>query len=103
MRPALLGLLVLSIVTAVACGGGEPADTGLPEAVGDTQLVKEAQAVANDLIRNASDCSAVEASYADVVAKLDEVEGKLVSEVGRSTLATIRTQVKNVTDACGVR
>jgi hypothetical protein len=84
-------------------GGGAKDETGVVDAVGDTELLREAQAAANDLLRNASDCAAVEASYQDVVRKLDDVEGRIQTQTGRTTLDALRKQVGNVGETCGVR
>jgi hypothetical protein len=100
----VLAVVFLSWVSA-GCGSGGGAakdETGVSEAVGDTELLREAQSAANDLIRSASDCAAVEGSYRDVVQKLDEVEGRLQTQAGRTTLEALRTQVQNVARTCGV-
>jgi hypothetical protein len=71
--------------------------------VSDTQLLAEADAAANDVIRNAFDCEAVAASLPSVMAKLEEVESQVQTVVGRTTLETLRKQVGTIGEACGAR
>ena len=78
----------------------EPAAGGI---VSDTQVLSEAEAAANEVIRNAADCEAVADSYATVMSKLDEVEGRVQTAVGRTTLGTLRKQVSTIGEACGVQ
>ncbi len=103
MRTSALVVFSALWLAAGCSGGGGKDETGVSQAVGDTQLVREAQGAANELLRSASDCAAVEASYRNVSAKLDEVESRLQTETGRTTLETLRKQVGTVAEACGVR
>jgi len=72
------GIWVLAgfLSVATACGDGEK---GLGEQVGaaisDIDVVKEAEAAANKIIRNASDCEFVKAEVEGVVQTLDDVDG----------------------------
>ena len=96
-------LVLCAVWMSAGCGGEAKDETGVSIAVGDTQLVREAQSAANGILRSASDCTAVEASYPDVRAKLDDVESRIQTEAGRTTLETLRKQVGTVAEACGVR
>jgi hypothetical protein len=98
--PALAVLAALSLLRCSGSGGTEQAVSGT---VSDTQVLAEAEAAANEIIRNAADCEAVTASFSSVMAKLDEVEGKLQTAVGRTTLGTLRKQVGTIGEACGAR
>ncbi len=100
-----LGALVALLMILSGCS--EPKSGGVDQSVAgtvsDTQALKEAEAAANDIIRNAADCEAVSASFATVTAKLAEVEGRLQTPVGRTTIETLKKQVGTIGDACGVR
>ena len=94
----LAGLLFV----ATACGDGEK---GLGEqlggAISDIDVVKEAEAAANKIVRNASDCEFVKAEVDGVVQALDDVEGEIQSVTGRTTMDALREQVRRVAEACG--
>jgi hypothetical protein len=93
--PAFLALL--------GCSGSKGTDEMVSDTVSDTQALSEAESAANEIIRNAADCAAVTASFSNVVAKLDEVEGRIQTAVGRTTLDTLRKQVRTIGEACGAR
>ncbi len=97
-----IAIAVLVSLGPLGCSGGGP-DQAVSETVSDTQALSEAEAAANEIIRNATDCQAVSASYASVMAKLDEVEARLQTAVGRTTLGTLKKQVGTIGDACGAR
>ena len=87
---------------ATACGDGEK---GLGEqlggAISDIDVVKEAEAAANKIIRNASDCEFVKSEVDGVVQALDDVEGEIQTGTGRTTMDTLREQVRRIAEACG--
>jgi hypothetical protein len=85
------------------CTGSGGTDQAIEGTVSDTQALAEAESAANEIIRNASDCDAVRASFSAVMAKLGEVEQGLQTVVGRTTLGTLKKQVQTVGDACGAR
>jgi hypothetical protein len=99
-------LLALIVSTAVACGGESDGGEGLGHQVGgvvsDTQVLKEAQTAANQIIRNQTDCETVKANIEDVNRRLDEAEGRVQTSTGRTTIAALKKQVKNIAETCGV-
>jgi len=96
-----LALAVLASLTLLGCSGSGGTDQAVAGTVSDTQVLAEAEAAANDVIRNASDCESVTASFSSVMAKLDEVEGKLQTAVGHTIVETLKKQVGTIGDACG--
>lgn len=98
------GLVAVSLLLAASCSGSNGSGNlgeQVGEAVSDNQLMKEAQAAANQIIRNATDCEAVKSNIEEVNRKLDEVEAELQTGTGRTALQSMRKQVKNVAEACG--
>ena len=99
-------LAVLALLIGAGCSSGpnesETLGNQISDTAGDTQIIKEAQSAANRIIRNTADCDAVRADIEEVWSKLDEVEAKIRTAAGRSTIQTLRKQVKNVTDTCGI-
>ena len=96
-------LLAASALLSGCGGGGGNEAQGVVTAVQDTNVVRDLQAAANDLVRNASDCERVKSLYPDVSAKLDAADSQIQSEAGRTALDTMRKQVGTVTEACGLR
>jgi len=68
--------------------------------VSDTAVLKEANAAANEVIRNSTDCDAVKAAFPATNQKLDEVAGKIRTVTGRVTLDALRTQVRTIYQNC---
>jgi hypothetical protein len=111
VRRARLGGAVLVLgLGATACGGrpseapgpGKATDLGTQTAniTADTAVMRQASAAANTIVRNATDCDAVKAALPETTRVLDEAESKIRTETGRVTLAALRSQVKNVVQAC---
>ncbi|HLE69707.1 MAG TPA: hypothetical protein VJH87_08505 [Vicinamibacteria bacterium] len=98
-----IALAVLAFLALLGCSGSGGTDKAISDTFSDTQALAEAESAANDVIRNASDCEAVTASFSSVMAKLDEVEGRLQTAVGRTTLGALKKQVGNIGEACGAR
>ncbi len=99
-------LAILSLLIGAGCDGGsnesETLGNQISDTAADTQMMKEAQSAANRIIRNMADCDAVKTDIEEVWSKLDEVEAKIRTAAGRSTIQTLRKQVNNVTDTCGI-
>jgi hypothetical protein len=96
----------IALLFAVGCGGSQKKDdTGSATAriVSDTRVVKEAEAAANEVVRSVGDCDAVKAAYPNAIAKLDAADAEAQTQTGRTTLETLRKQVKTAGEACGLR
>jgi hypothetical protein len=96
--------LALSAVLLASCSDG--ADKGVLEGevdhvVSDTHVMKEAVSAANRITRNATDCDAVRSNIEEVNRNLDEFEARLQTAAGRTSMQSLRTQVKRVAEACG--
>jgi hypothetical protein len=101
------GVFTVVALLAAACGGEEKPTPDIGQAaaeiVSDTEVLKEAQAAANDLIRSAPECEAVTALFAEVKRKLDEAAARVQTEAGRTTLQALRSRIKPIGEACGVQ
>jgi hypothetical protein len=93
-------------VSCAACGGGssQPQGGGIGAQTGaitsDTEVMREAQGAANELVRNAQDCDAVKAALPEVNRKLDEAASKIKTSTGQTTLAAVRSRVSAIAQAC---
>lgn len=104
--------LVLAAALAVGCGGGKvspspspsPTSKSLGDAMADTtwdtNVLREASAAANEVVRGAADCPTVTPIIAEAKARLDEAEPRLRTFTGRTTLDALRKQVAKVEELC---
>ena len=105
----VVGALVLGSATAfVACSGGATPSpspesnigTQVANVASDTEVMKEAQGAANELVRNAQDCDVVKAAIPNVTQKLDEAGTRVRTATGQATLAAIKARVSAIIQAC---
>src|SRR5512134_899048 len=96
------GAWVLAALLAAGACGENKRDIGKETAniVSDTNVMEEAEAAANAVIRNASDCDAVKATLPEADQKLAEAEKKIRTQAGVVALQTLKTQVQRVRDLC---
>ena len=95
------GLAVVTALALVGCGGPKGTDEMVSGTVSDRQALAEAESAANEVVRSAGDCDAVNAAFSSAVSKLDEVSGRIQTAVGRTTLENLRKQVRTIGEACG--
>ena len=93
--------VVVAMLAAVACSE-KKRDIGHEAAniVSDTNVMEEAEAAANSVVRNASDCDAVKATLPEADQKLAEAATKIRTQAGQVALQTLKTQVQRVRDLC---
>jgi hypothetical protein len=93
--------VLVAMLAAAACGEKQR-DVGKETAniVSDTNVMEEAEAAANAVIRNASDCDAVKATLPEADHKLAEAEKKIRTQAGVIALQTLKTQVQRVRELC---
>ena len=66
----------------------------------DTAIVRQAQAAANEVVRNAGDCDLAKPGIVEANRRLDEAMAKVRTATGRTTLDVLRKRVSTVADAC---
>lgn len=101
-----LSLTILCLVALVSCGSSDSASedgTAAAGVVSDTELLRQAQATVNDIVRNAADCDYVTRAAPDVYRALDEAASSAQTAVGRQSVDTLRRQVDRIAEPCGVR
>jgi hypothetical protein len=93
--------VVVALVAAAACSE-KKRDIGQDTAniVSDTNTMEQAEAAANAVIRNASDCDAVKATLPEADQKLAEASAKIRTQAGIVALQTLKTQVDRVRELC---
>jgi len=100
-------LAALLLVPVLAAGGckkskDEPKNLGeqMKDVEVDTQVMGDAQASVNEVIRSAGDCDVAKPAVAAGNAKLDEAARHIQTAAGNATLDTMRRQVRQVQDMC---
>ena len=97
-------LVSLTLTGMIGCGGeGGVGEEQVTDVASDTSLMRDATAAANGIIRNQTDCEAVKANLADVRQKLDGIEARIQTATARTTLDSLRRQVRTIAEACGAR
>jgi hypothetical protein len=103
IRPFVAALLLLPLLAA-GCkkSNDEPKDLGeqMRDVAADTEVMRDAQAAANEVIRAAGDCESAKPAIAAAMMKLDEVERNVRTAAANQTLGTLRKQVRQVQDMC---
>jgi hypothetical protein len=87
----------------VSCTGPKGTDEKVSDTVSDRQVLAEAESAANEVVRSAGDCDAVNAAFSSAMAKLDEAEGRVQTAVGRTALESLKKQVRTIGEACGAQ
>ena len=97
-------LVLLALTGTPGCGGeGGVGEEQVSEFVSDTSLMRDASAAANGIIRNQADCEAVKANLPEVRQKLVGIEAQIQTATARTTLDSLRRQVRTIAEACGAR
>ncbi len=91
--------LVVLLLPLVACQGQSP-EGQATDIAADNQILKEANAAASAVVQAAGDCAAVKAAIDEANRKLDEAERQVRTPVGRTTINTLKKQVRTIADAC---
>lgn len=80
----------------------EPKDLGeqMRDVAADTQVMEDAQAAVNEVVRATGDCELAKPAIAAANMKLDEAARHVRTAAANSTLDTLRRQVRQVEDMC---
>ena len=76
--------------------GGQAADI-----VSDTEVLRLANAAAEPVVRAAGDCETVRSVMGEAQRKLDELDSRVRTVTGKTTLDAVRKRVSDITETCG--
>ena len=101
-RALAAALLLPALLAGCAKSKEEPKDIGeqMRDVAADQQVMQDAQAAVNEVVRATSDCELAKPAIAAAHAKLDEAARHVRTAAANSTLDTLRKQVKQVEDLC---
>ena len=66
----------------------------------DTEVLREASAAANVVVRAAGDCEAVKAGLDEARRGLDDAEARVTTATGKTTLDALRKRLEDIADTC---
>lgn len=106
-RPFVPVLVALSFA-ACSAGPQEPPATTSGKDVGaqaadvasDTAALRAANAAAGEVVRAAGDCEAVKAALPEAIRRLEEIEGSVRTQAGRTTFEAVRKRVHDLAELC---
>lgn len=97
MRPAIALAVAL---LAAACQTESQVGKDTANIASDTDVLREASAAANVVVRAAGDCEAVKAGLDEARRGLDDAEARVSTATGRTTLEALRKRVEDIADTC---
>lgn len=102
MAGAAAVLLVAALIGGCKKGKDEPKDIGeqMRDVAADTQVMRDAQAAVNEVLRAGIDCDMAKPAVAHANAKLDEAARHVRTAAANATLDSLRRQVKTAQDNC---
>jgi hypothetical protein len=95
-------LLLPALLAGCTKSKDEPKDIGeqMRDVAADTQVMQDAQAAVNEVVRASADCELAKPAIAAAIMKVDEAARHVRTAAANSTLDTLRKQVRQVEDMC---
>jgi len=95
----------LSIAFAVAlltaaCRSESQVGKDAANIASDADVLREASAAANVVVRAAGDCDAVKAGLDEARRSLDDADARVTTATGKATLAALRKRLEGIADTC---
>ena len=102
VRASLAALLLPVLAVGCKKSKDDPKDLGeqMRDVAADTDVMRDAQAAVNEVIRAAGDCETARPAIAAATMQLDEAARHVRTAAANSTLDTLRKQVRQVQDMC---
>jgi hypothetical protein len=95
-----LRLALAACVLLAACRSEEQVGQDAANVASDTEVLREASAAANAVVRAAGDCEAVKAGLDEARQSLDDAEARVTTATGRTTLDALRKRLEGIADTC---
>lgn len=95
----LLLALAASLLVA-ACQDEGQAGKDAAKIASDTEVLREASAAVNVVVRQAGDCEAMKDSLPEARSSLDAAAERVVTATGRTTLDALRKRLEGIADTC---
>jgi hypothetical protein len=90
----------LVAVVSLACLGCREKQQGMENLAADQEVMKQASAAANEVVRNATDCAAAKPLIPEAYRQIDEARAKAKASTSQQTLDALKIQVDRVAQLC---
>lgn len=91
---------LVAVGLTLACLGCEEKQKQMENLATDNQVVKAASAAANDVVRNATDCSVAKPLIPEAYKQIDEARKNVKAAASQQILDTLKAQVDRVAQLC---
>jgi hypothetical protein len=91
---------LVAIGLTLACLGCEQKQKQMENLAADNQVVKAASAAANEVVRNATDCSVAKPLIPEAYKQIEEAKQNAKAVASQQILDTLKTQVDRVAQLC---
>jgi hypothetical protein len=91
--------LAVSLLAA-ACQTESRVGKDAANVASDTDVLREANAAANAVVRAAGDCEAVKAGLDAARQSLDDAEARVSTTTGKATLEAMRKRLEGIAETC---
>jgi uncharacterized coiled-coil DUF342 family protein len=92
------GLVAMAVLAA--CLGCQEKQKAMENLAADNEVVKAASAAANEVVRNATDCSVAKPLIPEAYRQIDEARKKVKAATSAQILDTQKLQVDRVAQLC---
>jgi hypothetical protein len=93
-------LALAACVLLAACRSEERVGQDAANVASDTDVLREASAAVNAVVRQAGDCDGVKAGLDQARQSLDDAEASASTATGRTTLEALRKRLEGVAELC---
>jgi hypothetical protein len=91
---------LVAVGLTLACLGCEEKQKQMENLAADNQVVKAASAAANEVVRNATDCSVAKPLIPEAYKQIEEARTNAKAAASQQILDTLKTQVDHVAQLC---
>jgi hypothetical protein len=95
-----LRLALAACVLLAACRSEERVGQDAANVASDTDVLREASAAVNAVVRQAGDCEGVKAGLDQARQSLDDADARVATATGRTTLDALRKRLEGIADTC---
>jgi hypothetical protein len=93
-------LALAACALLAACRSEQQVGQDAANVASDTDVLREASAAVNAVVRAAGDCDGVKAGLDNARASLDDAEARVATATGKTTLEALRKRLEGIAETC---